>query len=379
MSSLLAPCLLLPLLAQSVPEPSPHVAWSALGAAADAELVRAVRAIAPGLVLRFEAMAPERLLGGLIGTEHDPPIAVLGYSVALLDRVAARGALEAVAVLETACADAGEPERRYQALWFDPVVLAFAAPDALEGFDPGTPPTFLPRSLEDLAAAAFDNAILLESPELWNCGAALLAAFAAKGGGADGADRWIEGLDANAIAPYPRSAESLFASLVRRDSDVAAVTTLGEWRRRRAAGLRNAGMRVPSGLPVFVALGVAAAAGRAELAEPLFEALGDAGVLVRTSAAAELIPAGAVPDAALPAWMAEHRASFVLEAPRLPSELPLAQSVLHRFRGELSGRLEERHAAFTEIYDSIGIVLMVAILIWVLRRKDRDPAADPVD
>ncbi len=365
------------MLAQGSGEPgqAPAVVYSSLSGAAHGVLAEAVRALDPALALVFREVHPGGLVERLAQPAGARPVAVIGYPIPVLQEAAELDLLEpARARLATSAAPLSDSGGRFETLWFDPVVLAYAAGGRAAAGPGAALPAWLPETLEELCSAAYQGRVRLAAAWPWNATGAFIASISAA---QKDAGRLLEGLDGNIEQPYAESGRAVLARLAAAAPGAVGMATLSEIHGARAGGGSTLGDATPRGPLVCVLLGVAAVEGGATRAVPLFQALGDPALVARLSVLEQLVPAAeSVPDRDVDDWMIRHRLAFAGSVTRLQQELALLRPAVRHYRDEVAGSLARKEALFSEYYDAAGIALLAIFIVWILRRREKPAAQD---
>ncbi len=316
-----------------------------------------VRIVEPGDVSSALARAPGPTL--IVGL----PLAALAPS---LDRCVAIGELPA-----TAPAELCVPDRRALSLWFDPMRLAAASlSDELDG----ARVLDRPIGLAELTRGAFEDRLILAEPQPWNVSGQLLATLAFTAETAGAGDRLLTGLDANVVLPYlGDDGIALSRLLAAPPSNVAVVTRSTLAREAREPGASSAFQSVRGvGGPVVVLRGAAVHGVDAATAEGWLRAF-DHETVRAIAAAADLVPLAVTVESK--AGDAEEEADRVLiganAAAVLRAQLE-AEPVLRRFKTDLKGSLARRAERFSEVFDTVGMIAIVAVVAAALLARRRE-------
>jgi len=360
----------------------PRVILSGLGEEGDELLLDSLTGSGMDASWILEPIPNDQLVSRLARDDAGLVDAVVGYPVQLLRD----------AQLLDELSSSGET---WRALWFDPVVYAFPAdgPD-----DPAhmVPPDWLPERLADLSSLAFDERILLEEPRAWNATGALLSAFVIRGGLLDDLDQEddlqeeLEHLDGNVGTAWSSSPGNLLRRVAAADPGILGVST----HRAVSAYGTDVACSIPGGGVFGIFVGSAIVDGDSPGTAPprreLLERLSDPALVARIGIQADLVPLpSVVPDALdgavdlpvdwkLPDWMALPRIALAENEAEAWQILVRSGPTVDFFQERIRGSLAAKETVFDEVFDALYLILAVCVVVWILRRRDRDAETEQV-
>lgn len=316
---------------------------------------------------RVERCDPDRLGDALADTDGTPVAALVGYPVSLLLELSESGLLVNLSAMPSgADAALSNLDRGILTVWIDPIAIAYLGdPDNV------VPPTWIPDSFEALADPEYEGRLRLERPTPWNALGLLVTSLGLARGGPERADDLLSRLDGNRVGEYLDNASTVALRLRAGEMSVLGLRAIRILAYERQLPLRA---HAPSLRAVSQLIGVAAAsdAGARALTRWL-----DAPTACALGRSESLVPvtAAAAPDDLEP-WMEPHRVVFTGEAERMGMEPAFARAAVDRYWNDVAGEFGRREAAFSEVFDALGVVVIAGVLFWALRRRDVDSDFD---
>lgn len=241
-------------------------------------------------------------------------------------------------------------------------VPLFADPVLCVWSDGGTgiaePPTGFAPEVRSLADGAFHDMLLLAEPRP---GSATGCLFASLGLGLERGERLVIGLDANRRGPYLADEIAVLRRLAREEPGPVGLVRSSTLVRLRETGLADTLHAAPLADRTTAVLLAAAhsASGAADERLAAWAARVDEGVLASVARRVGLV--------ALASESPEARA-IAAEAERLIDEQVGEARFLERFDRDLRGRYERREAWYSEVFDTVGLLLLAAFVVYLLRR-----------
>ncbi len=316
---------------------------------------------------QVERCDPNLLADRLAGREGAPIAAVVGYPVSLLLELSESGWLAPFPATPPGAHESlSSPERGILTLWIDPIAIAYLGEP-----DRAIRPTWIPDSFEALASPEFAGRLRLERPTPWNALGLLVTSLGLARGGPERADEILARLDANRAGEYLDDASTVALRLREGEVSVLGIRTI-----RILAYEMDRPIRayVPTTRAVSELVGVAAVSSAGAKALVRWLDVANACDLGRTESLVPVAAAAVARD--LEPWMDPHRVTLAGEAERMGMEPAFARASVDRFWNDVIGEFGRREAAFSEVFDALGVMAIAAVLFWALRRKDVDADFD---